>query len=70
MSYTIEPWALRWQDLAVDQLHRQLNRHELDLGGYTVIDAWQTQLPGRIASERLREALQAAHLLAAEAGAA
>jgi alpha,alpha-trehalose phosphorylase len=22
MSYTIEPWALRWQGLAVDQLHR------------------------------------------------
>ncbi|MEV6240493.1 glycosyl hydrolase family 65 protein [Lentzea sp. NPDC051838] len=22
MSYTVEPWALRWQGLAVDQLHR------------------------------------------------
>jgi hypothetical protein len=56
--------------LTDDQLHRHLNRHELDLGGYTVIDAWQTQLPGRIASERLREALQDAHRLAAGAGAA
>lgn len=43
------------------ELHRHLNRHELDLEGYTVVDAWQTQLPKRLASERLREALAEAY---------
>jgi hypothetical protein len=55
--------------LADDQLHHHLNRHEFDLVGYTVIDAWQTQLPGRIAADRLRDALRAAHAMAAGASA-
>ncbi|MDX6590915.1 MAG: hypothetical protein QOJ13_111 [Gaiellales bacterium] len=42
-------------------LHRHLNRHDLDLPGWTVIDARQSQLPGRVARERLRESLLAAH---------
>jgi hypothetical protein len=46
-------------------LHSHLNRHELDLEGYTVIDAWQTQLPRKVAHERLVEALSAAHERAA-----
>jgi hypothetical protein len=44
-----------------DSLHPHLNRHELDLPGWTVIDAWQSQLPGRVARERVREAVLAAH---------
>jgi len=50
--------------LSDDHLHGHLNRHELDLEGYTVIDAWQTQLPGRIAGDRLCEALRDAHAAA------
>jgi len=46
------------------EVHRHLNRHDLDLPGWTVIDAWQTQLPGRVAGERMREALLAAHAAA------
>jgi hypothetical protein len=43
-----------------------LNRHDLDLPGWTVIDAWQTQLPGRVAGERIRAALLAAHVASLE----
>jgi hypothetical protein len=44
-----------------EHVHHHLNRHDIDLPGWTVLDAWQTQLPGRIAGERLRETLLAAH---------
>jgi hypothetical protein len=44
-----------------ESVHRHLSRHDLDLPGWTVIDGFQTQLPGRVAQDRLREALLAAH---------